>query len=425
MFDRTSADPDALVVGAGLAGLACAIHLQRSGRTVTVLEASNGVGGRVRSDLVDGFTFDRGFQVLLSAYPEAKAMLDYPALHLKTFNAGAFVQIGAKRAYIADPLREPAALFHTLKAEVGSPIDKVRIARLQFQAKKRTPDEAFASDEMTTETYLRKKGFSDKIIDRFFRPFFGGVFLDADLNTSSRMFEFVFTMLANGDNVIPAHGMGAITEQLAGKLAPGTIRLGRRVAEIAPGEVTLLDQGKLRARSIIVATEGPQAAKLVPRPHITEPGSQPVSCLYYAADRAPYHRRSIMLNGLGESDGPINNLYVPTNLSPQLAPAGRHLVSVSVLGSHTAGDAADLEVRVRAQLTRWFGSDAADWTYLRAYNITHALPAQPPGVLRPAQRPVALGENLYVCGDHRDQASINGALTSGRRAAEAVLAAGS
>ena len=422
MLDQEPSPTDAIVIGAGLAGLSCAILLQRAGRTVALLEATNGVGGRVRSDMVDGFTLDRGFQVLLTAYPEAKAALDYGALDLKSFSAGAFVQLGTKRSYIADPRREPAALLRTLTARVGSPLDKIRIARLQFEAKKRTPQQCWAGKETTTREYLQSKGFSPKMVERFFRPFFGGVFLDSDLATSSRMFEFVFSMLAGGDNAIPAHGMGAITGQLAEKLAPGTIRLRQRVAAVAPGIVTLLDQGTLRARNIVVATEGPQAARLVQRTDVPEPGPQPVSCLYFSADEAPFAQRSIMLNGLGASDGPINNMCVPSNVAPALAPPGKHLVSVSVLGSHMSSSDAELTAQVRTQLVRWFGSRANIWEHLSNYHIPHALPSQRPGVLNPHERPTALGENLFVCGDHRDQASINGALASGRRTAEAILA---
>lgn len=421
MFERKSTPHDVIVVGAGLSGLSCAIHLQRAGRNVVVLEASNGVGGRVRSDQVDGFTLDRGFQVLLTAYPEAKSMLDYNALQLRKFTTGAFVQLGTKRSYVADPLREPAALLKTLFARIGSLADKGRIARLQIEANRRTTEQCFESPDVSTADYLRAKGFSAKVIKRFFRPFFGGVFLDADLATSSRMFEFVFCMLAGGDNAIPAHGMGAISNQLAEKVEPGTIRLGVRVAAVAPGSVTLLDQGTLGATAVVIATEGPQAAKLLSEVGVKQSGSQPVSCLYYSADSPPFTERSIMLNGTGAEDGPINNLCVPTNLSPALAPAGKHLVSATVLGSHNSSADETLEATVRNQMAKWFGADAKSWKHLRTYNIPHALPSQKPGTLNPPERPVALGENLFVCGDHRDQASIQGALRSGRRAAEAVL----
>ena len=421
MFDRKSPTPDVIVVGAGLSGLSCAIHLQRAGRNVVVLEASNGVGGRVRSDIVDGFTLDRGFQVLLTAYPEAQTQLDYQALHLRNFRAGAFVQLGAKRAYVADPLREPTAVLKTLAADVGSLMDKGRIGVLQIEAARRTMDQCFQGPDVATSEYLRVKGFSSTVVQRFFRPFFGGVFLDPDLATSSRMFEFVFTMLANGENAIPANGMGAISDQLAEKLSVGTVRLGQRVAAVEPGRVTLLDQGTLEAPAVVIATEGPQAAKLLPNSGMSEPGSQPVTCLYFSADSPPFTERSILLNGLGPEDGPINNLCVPTNLSASLAPGGKHLISATVLGSYDSSTNADLQERVRKQLTSWFGDTVSSWNHLRTYNISHALPTQTPGVLSPPERPVSLGENLFVCGDHRDTSSIQGALRSGRRTAEAIL----
>jgi phytoene dehydrogenase-like protein len=419
---KNNAPQDAIVVGAGLSGLACALHLHRAGRSVSVLEASNSVGGRVRSDVVDGFTLDRGFQVLLTAYPEAKAVLDYRALDLKKFSAGAFVQLENTRAYLANPLREPKAILQTIKAEIGTPMDKARIARLQFSASKQSEQQTWDKPEMQTVEYLKSLGFSNTIVERFFRPFFGGVFLDYELKTSSRMFDFVFAMLAAGDNAIPACGMGAISDHLASKLPAGMIRLSQRVVNVEPGSVTLIDQGKLRAQTIVIATNGVQASKLLGADVIAEPGSSPVSCLYFSADEAPFQNPSIVLNGMGAADGPVNNFCVPTNVSKSLAPAGKHLLSASILGSHSAADDADLVGAARTQLTRWFGETVKTWKHLRTYHIQHAQPAQPPGVLQPSQRDVSLGQNLFVCGDHRDQASINGALVSGRRVAEAVLA---
>lgn len=416
-------DTEVIVVGAGLAGLSCAIHLQRAGRTVKVLEASNGVGGRVRSDILERFTLDRGFQVLLTAYPEAKSQLDYTALDLKSFSPGAFVQLGTKRSYLADPFREPGALLKTIKANVGSLVDKARIGllQLQFQRKKHTPALAWTAPEQTTSEYLRQHGFSQKMIERFFRPFFGGIFLDPDLRTSSRMFEFVFSMLSDGDNTFPAHGMGAISDQLAARLAPGTIQLGTRAGAVGPSRVTLIDQGTLSAPTIVLATEGPQASKLLGVEKVGDPGSQPVSCMYFSASNAPFDKPSILLNGGGPADGPVNNFCIPTNVSKALGPPGKHLISASILGPHHATNDAALESNVREQLTRWFGESVATWEHLRTYHIHHAQPSQGIGQLEPAERSVSLGEGLFVCGDHRDQASINGALTSGRRCAEAIL----
>ena len=420
MADHSS-DADVLIVGAGLAGLACAVHLTEAGRSVTVLEAADGVGGRVRTDIVDGFVLDRGFQVLLTAYPEAKAMLDYRALDLHSFVPGALVQLGNRRATVADPFRQPLSLLATARAPIGSMLDKARVALLRRSLAKRSIDEIWQRPDISTLQHLLAEKFSAHMIDRFFRPLFGGIFLESELSTSSRMFEFVMRMLAEGDNAIPAAGMQAIPNQLAARLPAGTIRLGARVGAVGDHAVTLLDLGTIEAKTIVIATEGSQAAKLLGG-ELSDPGSVPVSCVYFAADEAPIDRLFIVLNGDGPTGGPVNNLCVPSLLSKNYAPNDRHLISASVLGSNRATDDASLVTAVATQLTAWFGPQVAKWDHLRTYHVPHALPKQTPPALSQIERSVRIRPDVYVCGDHRDQASIQGALTSGRRAAEAVLA---
>lgn len=426
-----SKSADVIIIGAGLAGLACAIHLNRAGRSVQILEASDGIGGRVRSDIVDGFVLDRGFQVLLTAYPEAQAMLDYEALDLRSFVAGTLIQLGDRRVRLGDPFREPLSTISSLRAPVGSLIDKARIGWLRLNGGRGTLEALWERPETSTAERLQALGFSPKMMERFLRPLFTGIQLDPTLSTSSRMFDFVFRMLAEGQNAIPAQGIQAIPDQLATNIAPGSVRLNTRVASVAPGSVTLLDGAVLRAPSIVVATDGPQAARLLSG-RVVEPPSNAVACLYFAADRSPLDEPILLLNGSGPgpgisfAGGPINNLCVPSLLSAAYAPPGRHLISASIVASRPAGVDralwhAQLDEAGRAQLRSWFGAQVDSWVTLPTSEIPHAQPAQPS--LQPVERSVALGEGLYVCGDHRDQASINGALVSGRRAAEAILAA--
>jgi phytoene dehydrogenase-like protein len=420
---------DVIIVGAGLSGLACAIHLSNAGRSVTVIESSDGVGGRVRSDQVDGFILDRGFQVLLTAYPEAKAMLDYDALDLRSFKPGALVQLEDKRVRVSDPLREPTSLLASVRAPIGSLADKLRIGKLRLGGARGTLEQMWGRSETSTAERIRALGFSDQVVQRFFRPLFTGIQLDASLATSSRMFDFVFRMLATGDNAIPARGIQAIPDQLAARLPSDCLQLNTRVASVAPSSVTLTDGAVLHAGAVVVATDGPQAAKLL-NGRISEPSSNSVSCLYFAADRAPVDEPILVLNGVGldtsrRGGGMINNVCVPSIVSPHYAPAGRHLVSASIVGARPEGMERkawqhQLETEGRVQLRSWFGAQVDGWTPLPTVEIPHAQPAQP--TLEPFERPTRLTEGLYVCGDHRDQASIHGALVSGRRAADAVTA---
>ena len=425
MIRPATHDADVIVVGAGLAGLACAIHLTRAGREVIVVESSDGIGGRVRSDVVDGFILDRGFQVLLTAYPEAKAMLDYDALDLRSFRAGAMVQRNGKRSLLGDPFRDPKSIVASVRAPVGSLVDKARVGLARLTAARGSLADLWKRPETSTAERIRALGISDAMTEQFFRPLFSGIQLDPSLATSSRMFDFVFRMLAEGDNAIPAQGIGAISNQLASRLPAGAIRLRTQVVGVETGVVTLTDAAPLRAGAVVVATDGRQASRLLTG-RISEPGSNAVACLYFACDQSPIDEAVLVLNGDGASAGPVNNLCVPSLLSAAYAPPGRHLVSASVIAARPTGVeratwARELDVAGRAQLRGWFGSQVDAWTTLPMSEIAHAQPAQ--RSIEPAERPVDLGDGLFVCGDHRDQASINGALVSGRRAAAALVGA--
>jgi phytoene dehydrogenase-like protein len=412
------ADDGVYVVGAGLAGLRCARRLHDRGVAVTVLEAGDGVGGRVRTDRVEDFLLDRGFQVLLTAYPEAAETLDYGRLELHPFSPGAMVRTGGRFVTVADPFRRPWAGPRTLLAPVGGLGDKRKVAGLRRRVVAGPLEELFARPETTTREALEASGFSDTIVDRLFRPLFGGVLLDRELGTSSRMFEFVYRMLALGDVSLPARGMGAIGEQLAGGVPGDRVRLGRRVTAVGDGGVLLADGERLAARAVVVATDGPTASELLGG-EPPAPRSVAARCLYFAADTAPVDEPVIVLDGDGE--GPVNNLCVPSAVAPGYAPPGAALVSAAVLDRPGLPRGSDLEAAVLGQLADWFGSGVVAWRHLKTYHIPHAQPAQPPGALEPPERPVRLRPGLYVCGDHRDNASINGALASGRRAADAVL----
>jgi phytoene dehydrogenase-like protein len=408
---------DVYVVGGGLAGLRCARRLHERGVTATVLEAGDAVGGRVRTDRVDGFLLDRGFQVLLTAYPEARSVLDYRELELHPFYPGALVWTRGRFVTVADPFRRRLDGLRTLVAPVGGLGDKLKLASLRRRVVAGSLEELFARPETSTGQALASDGFSDEMVDRLLRPLFGGLLLDRELGTSSRMFEFLYRMLALGDAALPTRGMAAIPEQLANGLPPGCVRLGQKVTEVGDGGLVLAAGERLRARAVVVATDGPTAAGLLGEG--AAPASLAACCLYFAADRAPIDEPVLVLDGDGA--GPVNHLSVPSAVAPTYAPAGMALVSATVLERPGLPRGADLEAAVLGQLADWFGSSVVAWRHLATYQIPHAQPAQPPGVLDPPARPVRVRPGVYVCGDHRDNASIDGALTSGHRAADAVL----
>lgn len=407
--------PDVLIVGGGLAGLCCGKRLAECGVPFHILEASDGVGGRVRTDIVDGFRLDRGFQIYLTAYPEGRRVLDLDALDLKPFVRGAMVWFGGKFHRVIDPRAEPLGAATSLFNPIGTVRDKLRM--ISFSRGVFRTDPA-AADERLTLDVLRWNGhFTPALIDRLFRPFLGGVFLERDLSTSSRFFWFVFRMFASGPGTVPAMGMQAIPDQIAAKLPPESVRLNTPVEGIRDREVSLAGGETIRARAVVVATEGPAAAKLL-GDAVPDPGSNGTVTLYYAAARPPVSEPILMLDGEGQ--GPVNNVVVMSNAAPAYAPPGQSLVAASVVGI-PADDDAELDRRARVQLTTWFGPDVPGWVLLRVYRIPHSLPDQTAGKLDPWQRPVRLRPGLYVCGDHRDNGSIDGAMTSGFRAAQAVM----
>ena len=405
---------DVCIVGGGLAGLACARLLTRQGVACTVLEAGDDVGGRVRTDVVDGFLLDRGYQVVLTQLPELHHQLDVGALDLQRYEPGALVRVHGRLHRIDDPRRHPARALATLTAPIGTFADDVRLLALVVDLLRTEPRALLRRPDTTTAEALRARGFSETMIERFWRPLFAGIQLDPDLEVSSRRFEVILAMLAEGAAAHPATGMRAIPGQLAAAIPAGVVRLGARVERIDGTTAHTADGARVEARAIVVATEGPAAAGLLGLP---DPGSRSESCVYYGADVAPVAERMVVLDG--SRSGPVNNLAVVSNVAPGYAPAGRALVAAVAPGTLAGGDA-ELEAATRRQLRGWFGAAVDGWDHLRTYRIAHAHPDQRPG-FSPRQR-VRLGDGVYVCGDHRDTASIQGALFSGRRTAAAVWA---
>jgi phytoene dehydrogenase-like protein len=413
-----------LIVGAGLAGLTCARELAAAGCTSEIVEASERAGGRVATDRVEGFTLDRGFQVFLTAYPEARRALDYDALSLKPFYAGALVRSGGGFHRLADPFRHPLDAALAAFSPAGTLDDKLRVGRLRGLVARGPVESLFARPETTTAEALRREGFSGSITEQFFRPFFAGVFLERELRTSSRMFEFTFRMFAEGDAAVPSAGMGAIPEQLAASLPGGSIRLRAPVAAVQTGAVTLADGERMTADAVVVAADQAVARRLlgrtVERANLGgDGGSRDAVCLYFAAERPPVAEPILILDGEGR--GPVNNLCVPSAVAPSYAPAGAALVSASVVDGAAASLTDErLEEAVREQLIGWFGRDVRGWRHLRTYRIARALPEQGKVTLCTPNRTRTARRGVYVCGDHTDTASINGAMRAGRLAAAAV-----
>ncbi|QNE22045.1 FAD-dependent oxidoreductase [Kribbella qitaiheensis] len=395
---------DVVVVGAGLAGLNCAVALEAKGLSVTVLEASDAVGGRVRTDLVDGFRCDRGFQLLNPGYPAVQRYVDVAALDLQPFAAGVAVAGHGRTAVVADPRRNPELIGRSLLSGYVRPAELARLAawaRPGLGSVRRLldrPDESLADS-------LDAAGVNGRLRTEILEPFLAGVLASNDGSTSAAFVRLLLRAFLLGTPSLPAAGMTALPEQLAARLHE-PVRLGVPAISVGAGPSVQTSDLKLEARAVVVATD--PAAELVP---LRRPRMKGLSTYWFATDEAP--RSDKLLVVAGNQDGPIVNTTVISNAAPTYAPPGRHLVQATTLWPTDA-----VESEVRIQLSRLYGQSAGAWDLVVRHDIPAALPEQPAPLA--ARQPVDLGNGLFVAGDHRDTASIQGALVSGRRAANAV-----
>ncbi|HEX6773003.1 MAG TPA: NAD(P)/FAD-dependent oxidoreductase [Acidobacteriaceae bacterium] len=419
---------DVAIVGAGLAGLCCAARLEQAGISVILLEAADAPGGRIRTDFIDGFRLDRGFQVLFTGYPELAQQIDTRALRLRTFARGALVWHGSRFHHFADPFR--GSLGNAIGI-ITDPVvtlgDKLRIARLRRQVGRGAPADLFRPPELPTRQFLEKYGFSPKITDRFFLPLISAFFLEQELVTSSRYFQFLFRMLAFSDAAIPENGMESLPRQLAVRLRKGSIHTGVRVTALRrEGRGFVLEAAngsRYPAVQVVLAVDAEQAARLLGKRRFA---NSPVqwnrgTTFYYAAHRAPIAGPMIALNGEGSAAGPVNSAVVISQASERYAPPGAHLIAANIVGRapQSALQIEQLERETHAHLRLWFGADVTGWTVCAGYPIVHAVPLCTRAEWQRGNSREA--EGVYVCGDDRDLPSIQGALAAGRRAAELVL----
>jgi len=416
------------VVGGGLAGLAAAKVLADGGASLEVIELSDRLGGRVTSDVIDGFTVDRGFQVYLSAYPEGDRLLHLHDLDLKPFMPGAMVWNGARTATIAHPLREPlAALAGALKGVV--PLrDALRMIPFARAAAHGPAGGPGTPTERTVLEELEAAGVSRRTIDGFFRPFLGGVFLDRSLNTDSSRMKFLLRMFAEGFACVPAKGMHAIPEQLAASIPDGRLMLNARVVAVEgtqSGTHVKLESGETReADAVILATGAHQLARILPAfsdlARLHEIAWCSTLSAWFATPDPSLLPEWLVLNGSGR--GAFNHGAAMSAISPGYAPSGRGLfVANSAYLPHGIDTCRDVAEDMRRTLAEILGRRATDgWHLLALQRIRHAIPRQWPKDLS-THLPAALGPHVFIAGDHLEDSSINGALRSGRLAAAACL----
>ncbi|OYQ41964.1 NAD(P)/FAD-dependent oxidoreductase [Flavobacterium aurantiibacter] len=388
------------IIGGGLAGLTCAWYLKKNGiADVTVFESSDSVGGKVKTDLISGYRCDRGFQVLLPAYPETRKVLNYEALDLQRFDKGSLIFRNGKKIPFYDPENGVSALIQTVLKGPGSLRDKVLLLKLKLQLSRTSVDTILNSaDTRTALAFLKDFGFSSSMIADFWKPFYQGVFLENDLQTDNRMLRFTFKMFAESGAAVPKNGMGAIPEQLAEFIGKENIRLETAVTAFDAHSVTTA-VGETSTFDAVVCAFNYEKSVLY----------HSVSNYYFEAEQLPLESKHVLLNANAKRI--VNNVVLMSCVAPNYSSTNKQLISVSANGTGWTNE------QITNDLQLLFGAQVRDWKLVKYYEIYEALPNLNP--IRSFSSQQKAG--VYYCGDYLTQGSINGAMQSGRITAEAIL----
>jgi protoporphyrinogen oxidase len=400
------------IIGAGISGLVAATVLEQHGFSPVLIEASDRVGGRVKTDTINGYQLDHGFQVLLTAYPAAQKYLDYNALELQNFLPGASIFKNGKQEVIGDPLRDASLLFSTLFANIGTVADKLKILKLNTSLKKKSIDEIFSDEAQTTFSYLTDLGFSSEIIDDFFTPFFSGIFLENKLETSSRMFEFVYKMFGEGNAALPKGGIEEIPKQLLHQLKNTVIKYNTPVSSISDSKILLADGQEIESDFIIIATE---ASNLIQNLKNQAIEWQSCDTLYFETENRTIKKPLIGL--IPDQDTLINNIFYHTSLKTAIN-AGKELLSVTVVDNQGLTGKALIE-QVQTELKELCGITSS--TFIKHYSIPKSLPKLNDLHYEISPSETRLKETVYLAGDLQLNGSLNAAMIAGEKAALGVL----
>ncbi|MEU5050904.1 NAD(P)/FAD-dependent oxidoreductase [Streptomyces sp. NPDC021096] len=417
---RTAHHADVVIVGAGLAGLSAAHHLISAGVTVTVLEEAPCPGGRMTTDEVDGFHLDRTGQLLNTSFPELLRTPGLEALKLRPFTPGVLVHTdgrnhrtgelrGAKRAFTT------ARAFAAARASRSAGLDQARLGAALARLASLPIDRMLARPDRPTAATLSSRGLPTRTVEGFLRPLLASLLSDPDLTTSSRCADLVLRGYARGRLCLPAGGAGVIPRLLTAQLPQDTVRTGVQATSVGTTSVGTAAHGQITCRSVVVATGARAAAELIPGLRL--PGFHPVTILHHTTDAPPLRDASLILTG--GRRGPVAHTTVASEVDPDRAPLGRCLITSTILGPAASLPTPELDRAARAQLARVYNTPTTAWHLLAAHHDPDAVPAMP--APHDVRRPVRLLSGLYVCGDHRDTSTVQGALFSGRRAAQAVL----
>ena len=402
------------IIGGGISGLVAAQVLESHGLSPVIIDGSDRVGGRLKTDTVKGFQLDRGFQVLLSSYSAAKKYLDYKSLNLQNLKAGSCVFAGGKQYFFGDPIRDVSLFIPTLFSPLGTLGDKLKVAKLNFHLQKKSIDKIFEDREITTKEYLTAKGFSKNIIKNFFTPFFSGIFLEDELYTSSRMFEFVFKMFGEGLALMPKGGIEDISIHLKDKLQKTEIHHNSFVSNVKDMEITMSDGKKIKTNYTIIATEPTNLVDGLKGQKVDWKSCQN---LYFTCSSRVYEKAFIGL--VSNQECLINNIFYPTSI-PTDKKGKDELISVTVVKDHGLTEKELIE-RVKNELKKECKIEGI--TFLKLYNIPKALPKLNNLQYDITPSETKLKDGVFLAGDLLLNGSLNAAILAGEKAALGVLEA--
>lgn len=405
---------DVIIVGAGLTGLSAALKMEEAGMRYLLLEKDNQVGGKLQTEEIDGFILDRGFQTIYTSYPELSPILDFDSLNMRYFNEGSYIMKDGELHMFANPLKHPSNFGRILFSKITYHWDYFRLLKLRYNLNRLTEAEIFDKYEAKTSTVLRKRYFSKRIIQNVIQPLFSGIFLEDNLVTSRRSFEFFYQMMNKGKTGIPANGMAEIPKQLLSKLKPENVRLNAEVQQVAGQTVTLASGEKLSAKEIIVTVPAPIANKVVSNSTNFEYCS--TTCLYFKSPKN--HGKSKMVFSNANKVKLVNNVAIMSNIAPERAPEGYQLIQCSINGLPTADDAT-LVKEVLKELAPYFKTQ--HWELIKTYRIKEAIPDQTSVLGTITRQQNKVDDHIWLAGDYFMYGSSNAAVKGGRLISSFVL----
>lgn len=407
---------DVLIIGAGMSGLSAAYTLYKKGISFKIVEATSSVGGRMKTERIQGFQLDRGLHFFQTAYPEASKLLDFEELELQNVYQGALVYHKNDFSLLSNPFKKPSDLLSSMIADIANWKDKLKIISLIISLKNSEIATITKDCNITAEEFFRQYGFSEMFINSFLRPFVGSILHDPKMESSADYVLFGLKMIINGEVTLPKNGIASIPEQVASKLPEDSFIFNNKVKMIEGNQVTLLDGTTLNAKKIIISINPLDLKNLFPDLAI-DPASNHVTCLYFAtSEKPPVSKPVIVLNG--ENKGLVNSLFVPSLVEKNYAPEGQHLISISIVKENDLDDE-ELTDKVLSEMSEWFGINVNSWEHLKTYHIKYALPKH--GKLCEKVVFSKHSDDIYMCGDYFSYGSINSAILSGRKAAEDVI----